>query len=91
MSTLHVSTSGTDADWVVKVIDVYPGLRAGTPARDPPSVRMGGYQQLVRGEPFRGKFRNSFETAGAVRAQPADGDRASTCPTSRTRSAAATG
>jgi putative CocE/NonD family hydrolase len=56
--TLHVSTSGTDADFVVKVIDVYPGdfeqPGAGT-------VPMGGYQQLVRGEPFRGKFRRGFE------------------------------
>ena len=69
--TLHVSTSGTDADWVVKLIDVYP---ADFPDADPPPlapgqtqasadrvVRMGGYQQLVRGEPFRGKFRRSFE------------------------------
>ena len=62
--TLHVSTTGTDADFVVKLIDVYPG---DTPSPEQPSdapgypVRMGGYQQLVRGEPFRGKFRNSFE------------------------------
>jgi putative CocE/NonD family hydrolase len=68
--TLHVSTSGTDSDWVVKLIDVYP---SDFPDPDPPSVRtgesqpnaivvpMGGYQQLVRGEPFRGKFRKSFE------------------------------
>ena len=45
---LNVSTTGTDADWVVKVIDEYPG--SGT-----------GYQQLVRGEVMRGKFRNSLE------------------------------
>lgn len=61
---LSVSTTGTDSDFVVKVIDVYPGDYP-QPATDrrPPSnaVRMGGYQQLVRGEPFRGKFRNSFE------------------------------
>jgi putative CocE/NonD family hydrolase len=42
---LHVATTGTDADWVVKVIDVYPT----------------GYQQLVRGDVMRGKFRDSFE------------------------------
>jgi uncharacterized protein len=50
--TLFVSTSGTDSDFVVKVIDVYP--------REAPGV-LSGYEQLVRGEPFRGKFRNSFE------------------------------
>jgi putative CocE/NonD family hydrolase len=63
---LNVSTTGTDSDFVVKVIDVYPGdyPQPATPAGQPvPSnaVKMGGYQQLVRGEPFRGKFRNSFE------------------------------
>jgi putative CocE/NonD family hydrolase len=58
--TLHVSTTGTDADWVVKLVDVYagdyPDLK---PAPD--RIKMGGYQQLVRGDVFRGKFRNSFE------------------------------
>lgn len=49
---LYVSTSGTDADFVVKVIDVYPS-GAG---------KLADYQQLVRGEPFRGKFRHNFET-----------------------------
>ncbi len=48
--SLHVSTSGTDADFVVKVIDEYG---AGHP--------QAGMQQLVRGEPFRGKFRKSLE------------------------------
>lgn len=58
--TLHVSTSGTDADWVVKLIDVYePGYP--DPEPNPAGVRMGGYQQLVRGEPMRGRFRKSFE------------------------------
>jgi predicted acyl esterase len=57
---LYVSTSGTDADWVVKLIDVYPD-DASDPDPNPRDVRMGGYQQLVRGEPFRGKYRNSFE------------------------------
>jgi putative CocE/NonD family hydrolase len=56
---LHVATSGTDSDWVVKVIDVYPD-DAEDPTPNPTGVRMGGYQQLVRAEPFRGKFRNSF-------------------------------
>jgi len=64
--SLHVSTTGTDSDFVVKVIDVYPNDYP-TPEwkgpEPPPAnrVRMGGYQQLVRGEPFRGKFRKGFE------------------------------
>lgn len=60
---LHVSTSGTDADFVVKLIDVHP---------DGAASAMAGYQQMVRGEPFRGKFRESFETPVAfVPNQPA--------------------
>ncbi len=57
---LWVSTSGTDSDFVVKLIDVYP-MNYPNPDPNPKDVEMGGYQQLVRGEPFRGKFRNSFE------------------------------
>jgi putative CocE/NonD family hydrolase len=57
---LHVATSGTDADWVVKIIDVYPSDRP-DPNPNARDVRFGGYQQLVRGDIFRGKFRNSFE------------------------------
>jgi uncharacterized protein len=56
---LHVSTTGTDSDFVVKLIDVYPNDFP-DPDPNPKGVRMGGYQQLVRGEPFRGKFRNSM-------------------------------
>ena len=61
---LKVSTSSTDSDFDVKVIDVFPGdypdynNAAGTV---PATVPMGGYQELIRGEPFRGKFRRSFE------------------------------
>jgi putative CocE/NonD family hydrolase len=55
---LNVSTSGTDSDFVVKLIDVYPPEY---PNPNPVVTPMGGYQQLVRGEPFRGRFRNSFE------------------------------
>ena len=68
---LTVSTSGTDSDFVVKLIDVYPGdypqpvaSDGTTPRVD--AVRMGSYQQLVRGEPFRAKFRHSFETPEAM-------------------------
>jgi putative CocE/NonD family hydrolase len=57
---LYVSTTGTDADWVVKVIDVYPD-DAPDPNPNPLNVRMGGYQRLIRGDIFRGKYRNSFE------------------------------
>lgn len=56
---LYVSTTGTDSDFVVKLIDVYPN---DTPDNEPSlGVRMGGYQQLVRGEAMRGRFRNSYE------------------------------
>jgi putative CocE/NonD family hydrolase len=57
---LHVSTTGTDSDWIVKLIDVYPDDYP-DPNPNPTNVRMGGYQQLVRGDVMRGKFRNSFE------------------------------
>ena len=53
--SLLISTSGTDSDFVVKLIDVYPGDYPTGEAKTP----MGGYQQLVRGEPIRGKYRNS--------------------------------
>ncbi|MDQ2960338.1 MAG: CocE/NonD family hydrolase [Candidatus Dormibacteraeota bacterium] len=65
---LFVSTTGTDSDWVVKLIDVYPPDRSDpaggaedTTDVGPPAGTLAGYQQLVRGWPFRGKFRNSFE------------------------------
>jgi uncharacterized protein len=72
---LFVSTTGTDSDWDVKLIDVYPPdypqskldeMRPedrNKPATDvsQPPFTMAGYEQLVRGEPFRGKFRHSFE------------------------------
>jgi putative CocE/NonD family hydrolase len=56
---LLASTSGTDADWVVKLIDVYPDQVAGQPA-------MGGYQLMVAGDIFRGRYRESFETPKAL-------------------------
>lgn len=59
-ASLFVSTTGTDSDWVVKVVDVYPDDFP-DPNPNPKGVRMGGYQQLVRGDVMRGKFRNSFE------------------------------
>ena len=59
-ATLHVSTTGTDADWIVKLVDVYAD-DFHDPEPNPAHVKLGGYQQLVRGDVFRGKFRNSFE------------------------------
>jgi hypothetical protein len=66
---LRVSSSGTDSDFDVKLIDVYPEdypdpeetSHANKRILDAPPLHMGGYQQLVRGEPFRAKFRNSWE------------------------------
>ena len=58
---LHVATTGTDSDWVVKLIDVYPD-DVPDPDPNPTKVHMGGFQQLVRGDVMRGKFRKSFDT-----------------------------
>jgi putative CocE/NonD family hydrolase len=66
---LKIASSGTDSDFVVKLIDVYPGDYPDaeeTPHRnkrllDAPPLLMGNYQQLLRGEPMRAKFRSSWE------------------------------
>lgn len=60
VARLHVSTTGTDSDWVVKLIDVYTGDHP-DPSPNPAGLRLGGYQQLVRGEPFRGKYRKGYD------------------------------
>lgn len=60
LAKLVVSTTGTDADYVVKLIDVFPE-DAPNPSPNPKNIIMGGYQMLVRGEIMRGKYRNSFE------------------------------
>ncbi len=57
--TLHVSTTGTDADFIVKLVDVYPGDYP-DPSPNPTGVRLGGYQQLVRAWVVRAKFRSSL-------------------------------
>jgi putative CocE/NonD family hydrolase len=60
-ANLFVSTTGTDADFIVKVIDVWPdSLPAQVQRGQPKPLDMSGYQQMVRAEVFRGKFRNSF-------------------------------
>src|SRR5262249_11962380 len=58
---LFVSTTGTDSDFVVKVIDIYPDYHP-----DPVGVTMGGYQQLLRREVMPGRFRKSFEKPEAM-------------------------
>jgi putative CocE/NonD family hydrolase len=60
LARLFVSTSGTDSDWVVKLIDVYPDDYPAAEG-DAPGPKLAGYQQLVRGDVMRGKFRNSLE------------------------------
>ncbi|MEE8192063.1 MAG: CocE/NonD family hydrolase [Gemmatimonadales bacterium] len=60
IADLWVSTSGTASDWIVKLIDVFPG-----DAEDhddlPRGMHMSGYQMMVRSEAIRGRFRNSHE------------------------------
>jgi len=56
---LFVSTSGTDSDWIVKLIDVYPGAGDGVRQASRDAL---GFEELVRGDVMRGKFRNSYET-----------------------------
>jgi putative CocE/NonD family hydrolase len=58
---LFVSTTGTDADYVVKLIDVFPPETKNPSDNGDIKVPLGAYQMLVRGEVFRGKYRNSFE------------------------------
>ena len=65
---LHISSSGTDSDFDVKLIDVFPGEHSAFANKDEPgtidipvpSNKTSGYEQLVRGEPMRAKFRDSF-------------------------------
>jgi putative CocE/NonD family hydrolase len=59
MADLYASTTGTDADWVVKLIDVYPD-------EVPSQPEMGGYQLGISMDIFRGRYRESFEHPTAV-------------------------
>jgi putative CocE/NonD family hydrolase len=61
---LLAATSGTDADWVVKLIDVYPDQVASQP-------EMGGYQLMISADIFRGRYRESLETAKPIAANTA--------------------
>jgi putative CocE/NonD family hydrolase len=64
-ASIYASTSGTDSDWIVKLIDVYPG-NAPDYQPNPRGVRMGDFQMLLAGEVFRGKYRNSFSKPQAL-------------------------
>src|SRR5438045_9440962 len=85
---LFVSSSGTDSDFIVKLIDVFPDdyqypetgnkLPNGQPERVTPPrdsaasvFQPGGYEMLLRGEPFPARFRNSFEKPEALKANTA--------------------
>jgi putative CocE/NonD family hydrolase len=54
IANLFASTSGTDSDWIVKLIDVYPDKYSG-------DAKMGGYQLMIAGDVLRGRYRDSFE------------------------------
>ena len=61
VARIFASTSGTDADWIVKLIDVYPEDYK-------PDPKMGGYELMIANEVFRARFRNSFERPEPVHA-----------------------
>ena len=58
---LNVATTGTAADWVVKIIDVYPGEAGEDPKEMQDHLSMSNYHFMIRSEVLRGRFRNSFE------------------------------
>jgi putative CocE/NonD family hydrolase len=60
-AALKVATTGTDADWIVKLIDVYPGDEPNHAYMPHKNIVLGGYQQMVRSEIMRSRFRHSFE------------------------------
>ena len=61
VARLFASTSGTDGDWIVKLIDVYP---------DNPAGPLAGYQLIIADDVFRARFRKSFERPEAVEVRP---------------------
>jgi hypothetical protein len=58
---LFASTTGSDSDWVVKIIDVWP-------AEYPDNPKLGGYQQMISADIFRGRYREDFSTPKAIEA-----------------------
>ena len=78
IADLFASTSGTDADWVVKLIDEYPdaasatsSAHSSTSTSNASRLEMAGYQLMVNGEIFRGRYRKSFEHPEAIPANEA--------------------
>jgi putative CocE/NonD family hydrolase len=59
VANLFASTSGTDSDWIVKLIDVYP-------ERYEPDPKMGGYQLMIAGDVLRGRYYKSWEKPEAL-------------------------
>ena len=62
LANLFAATSGTDADWVVKLIDVYPDIY-------PTELKMSGYQLMIANDVLRGRFRNNIEKPEPVNAE----------------------
>ena len=60
VARLFASTTGSDSDWIVKLIDVYP-------ERYEPEPKLGGYQLMIANDVFRGRFRRSFAKPEAIR------------------------
>ena len=93
---ISVSTTGTDSDFVVKMIDVYPG---DYPSPEPPegqpllpnAIKMGGYQQLSSWRTFPGQVSEQSRKTGAVGTRATDGYRFRCYPLCITLSARATG
>jgi putative CocE/NonD family hydrolase len=65
VATLYVSTTGSDGDWVAKLIDVFPD-DAPDPVPNPCDVKMGGFQMLLAGDIMRAKFRNSLKEVARI-------------------------
>ena len=84
VANLVASTSGTDSDWVVKLIDVYPDEVAAQP-------EMGGYQLMIAADIFRGRYRESLEHRRSRSRQTSRCSTGSPCPRRTTCSCPATG
>ena len=78
VARLFASTSGTDADWVVKIIDVWPD-------EVPEHPKLGGYQQMMSADIFRGRYREDLADAAAARGRTRRWRIAFRCRTRATR------
>ena len=63
MANLKVATTGTDADWIVKLIDVYPPDEQNNPYMPNKNIILSNYQQMVRSQIMPARFRDGFEKA----------------------------